>query len=77
VGKRKPNFPFDHIGTMNLFREPGGVHEITVSSTDPTVFDETPDGLRPIDHIENLILAAAARMKARKLANGTYREMPA
>lgn len=74
---RKRLDPFHHVAGLNLFREADGTHEITVGSADPTVFDETPDGLRPIDHIENLILAAAIRMRERKLADGTFRDLRA
>lgn len=64
---------FHHVAGLNLFREPDGTHEITVASADHKVMDETEAGLKPIDHIENLILAAAERMRARKVADGTYR----
>ena len=65
--------PFHHIATLNLFRESYG-HEITVSSAAQLAKQETPPDLRPIDHIENLIIEAAERMKARKMADGTFRD---
>ena len=68
------NMPFPLAATLNLFREPDGTHEITVSSADPLIMMEAPEDLSPIDHIENLIIDAALRMKERKLSDGTYRE---
>lgn len=64
--------PFHHVASLNLFREAYG-HEITVASADHRVMDEAEEGLKPIDHIENLVIAAAMRMKRRKEADGTYR----
>lgn len=65
--------PFPHIASLNLFREKDGSHEITVSAADPSVMLEAED--KPIDHIENLIISAALRMKARKEADGTFRQI--
>jgi len=65
--------PFHHVASLNLFRESYG-HEVTVMGADPDVCLETPDGLKPIDHIENQVIAAALRMRDRKLADGTYRD---
>lgn len=66
---------FDHCATLNLFREPDGHFEITVASGNVQIIGEAPDGLKPIDHIENCILAAAEEMKARKVADGTFRNL--
>lgn len=67
--------PFPHIATLNLFRESDNSLEITVCSADAETLLDTPDGLKPIDHIENLIISAALRMKARKETDGTFRQI--
>lgn len=58
-----------HLACLNLFREPDGSHEITVASgAFPLLTGELAPGQRPIDLIEELVVEAAERMRARRLA---------
>lgn len=66
-----------HLASLNLFVEADGAYEITVASASRNLPGEAEVGLRPIDRVENLILAAARRMEARKRTKGTFRDMAA
>lgn len=64
-----------HIASLNLFQQPDGSYQITVaggSMKDIAVVPGDVD-LKPVDHIENRVLAAARNMQRRKRGDGTYR----
>lgn len=67
-----------HIASLNLFREADGTYQITVAGGSPEIAKvvEGDAALRPIDHIENRVLAAATGMAQRKRGDGTFREIP-
>lgn len=66
-----------HVATLNLFQEPDGTFEITVfaGTFDAEAKISGDVDLKPIDQIENRILAAAVRMNQRKRNDGTYRPL--
>jgi hypothetical protein len=63
------------IATLNLYQEADGTFEVTVSGSFERAQNTTPGDvdMKPIDHIENRILAAADRMHQRKRRDGTFR----
>lgn len=68
-----------HIASLNLFQQPDGTYQITVAAASP---DSQPAhtapgdaDLKPVDHVENRVLAAAAQMARRKRGDGTFREI--
>jgi len=69
-----------HIATLNLFQQSDGTYQITVAAASP---DSQPThaalgdaDLKPVDHVENRVLAAAANMARCKRGDGTFREIP-
>lgn len=60
-----------HLASLNLFREPDGTVEITVSGGLGGIVEhlKLPGRTdKPIDYIEELVIEAAERMKARRAA---------
>ena len=68
-----------HIASLNLFQEADGSFQITVAggSAEPLITVPGDVGLKPIDHIENRVLAAAENMHRRKRQDGTFRAISA
>lgn len=60
-----------HLAGLNLFREPDGTVEITVTDSRGAITEMTPlerGEMRPVYYVEGLIIEAADRMRSRRPA---------